>query len=256
MTDYLRPGPVGITSQVAGISASKIAFLRRVYGLLTASLVVAAGGAMLALHAGLSVSQATLQVGRQAVTVPPLVAFFVEHPFVGMILFLGSFFGASAVRTRPGVNVAALFGATFVSGLYIAPMLWVAQASASAGQTLSAAPVRDAFLLTALGFFGLTAYAFTSKRDFSALGGMLSMGFWLVLGASLLNLFFHSQVVGLAVASVGVLLFGGYILFHTARLLREGDERDPVGAVLTLYTSVLNLFLFLLQILMSGNRRD
>lgn len=255
MLDPLRSDSTTFAGASPFASTSKLAFLRRVYSLLSLSIVTAAGGALVALHAGLGVSQVTVSFGRHVATVPPLVAFFSQHWLVGMALFLGSFMAASALRMRPVVNLVALYGATFVSGLYIAPMLWFAQASATAGQTLSTTPIRDAFLLTAVGFAGLTGYAFTSKRDFSFLGGMLSMGFWIVLGAMLLGMFFHSEVFSLAIASLGVVLFGGYILFHTARLVREGDERDPVGAVLTLYTSVLNLFLFLLQILTSSSRR-
>ena len=49
-----------------------------------------------------------------------------------------------------------------------------------------------------------------------------------ILGAALLNLFLQSNVLGLAIASVGVLLFGGYVLFDTWRILRT-DDRDAVG---------------------------
>jgi modulator of FtsH protease len=154
------------------------------------------------------------------------------------------------------VNVAALFGASFVSGLYIAPMLWFVQVQATQGSTLSAAPVRDAFLLTVLGFTGLTSYALLSKRDFSFLGGFLSMGLWVLIGASLLSLFVGGASFSLAIASVGVLLFGGYILFDTSRILRDPTNRDPVGAAIGLYLNFLNLFLFLLRILGSARRSD
>jgi modulator of FtsH protease len=154
------------------------------------------------------------------------------------------------------VNVAALFGATFVSGLFIAPALFFAQVMASQGQTLSPSPVRDAFALTVLGFTGLTAYAMISKRDFSFLRGFLSMGLWVVIGASLLNIFVHAAAFSLAIASAGVLLFGAFILYDTSRLLRDRDQTDPVGAALQLYLNFLNLFLFLLRILSSGSRRS
>ena len=236
--------------------AEKLVFLRKVYSLFTGSLVTACIGALIALYAGADLSKVTLQMGRATVTVPPLVAFFTNHWIIGMLLFLGAFFGASMVRERPGINVAALFGASFVSGLYIAPMLWFAQVQATQGLTLSAAPVRDAFLLTVLGFTGLTSYALLSKRDFSFLGGFLSMGLWVLIGASLLSLFVGGASFSLAIASVGVLLFGGFILFDTSRILRDPTNRDPVGAAIGLYLNFLNLFLFLLRILSSGRRDE
>src|SRR5262249_34530077 len=150
-------------------------------------------------------------VGNGTFTAPPLVLFFANHWIIGMIMFLGAFFGASAVRERPGINVAALFGASFLSGIYIAPMLWFVQLMASQGQTLATSPIRDAFLLAVLGFTGLTSYALLSKRDFSFLGGFLSMGIWVLIGASVLSFFVGGSAFSLAIASVGVLLFGGYI---------------------------------------------
>jgi modulator of FtsH protease len=256
MNEIIRPGSFGQARSLVEAPAEKLVFLRKVYTLFTGSLVAASAGAMVALYAGADLSRVTLQIGRATVTVPPLVGFFTNHMIIGMILFFGAFMGASAVRERPGVNVAALFGATFLSGLYLAPMIWFAQVMASQGTTLSAAPVRDAFLLTVLGFSGLTSYALLSKRDFSFLGGFLSMGLWVLIGASLLSFFVGGASFSLAIASVGVLLFGGYILYDTSRLLHDTTNRDPVGAAINLYLNFMNLFVFLLRILSSGRRSD
>src|SRR4029450_9795328 len=114
-------------------------------------------------------------------------------------------------------------------GIYLAPMLWVVQLMASQGQTWATSPIRDAFVLTVLGFPGLSSYALLSKRDFSFLGGFLSMGLWVLIGASLLSMFVGGSAFSLAIASVGILLFGGYILFDTSRILRDPSNRDAVG---------------------------
>jgi modulator of FtsH protease len=255
MDEFIRQRSFGRAGSLVEAPAEKLAFLRKVYALFTGSLLTASVGAFVALYAGADVSHAGVRMGHEVVTAPPLVLFFVNHWFIGMALFMGSFFGASAVRLRPGVNVAALFGASFMSGLYLAPMIWFAQAMATQGQTLSASPVRDAFALAVLGFTGLTSYALLSKRDFSFLGGFLSMGLWVLIGASLLSFFVGGSSFALAISSVGVLLFGGYILFDTSRILRDPDNRDAVGATIGLYLNFLNLFIFLLRIL-SSSRRD
>jgi modulator of FtsH protease len=254
MDEFIRPRSIGYAGSLAEAPAEKLAFLRKVYALFTGSVVAAFLGALVALYAGADMSRVTFEVGGAVRTAPPLVVFFANHWIIGMMLFLGSFFGASAMRERPGVNVAALFGAAFVSGLYIAPMLWFVQFMASQGQTLATSPIRDAFLLAVLGFSGLTSYALLSKRDFSFLGGFLSMGLWVLIGASLLGMFLGGTAFSLAIASVGILLFGGYILFDTSRMLRDPSNRDAVGAAIGLYLNFLNLFLFLLRILSS--RRD
>jgi modulator of FtsH protease len=82
------------------------------------------------------------------------------------------------------------------------------------------------------------------------------MGLWVLIGASLLSFFVGGASFSLAIASVGVLLFGGFILFDTSRILRDPTNRDPVGAAIGLYLNFLNLFLFLLRILASSRRSD
>ena len=133
-------------------------------------------------------------------------------------------------------------------------MLWIASAMASAGLTRSASPVRDAFLLATMAFVGLSTYAHLSRKDFSFLAGFVSMGLWVVIGAGILNLFLGSSAFSLAIASVGVLLFGAYILFDTSRIRRDPSNADPIGAAIQLYLNFLNLFLFLLRLLSSGRR--
>jgi modulator of FtsH protease len=256
MNEYIRPTPYGQGRSLVEAPTEKLVFLRKVYALFTGSLVTACVGALVALYAGADISQVTMTIGRSVHRVPPLVGFFANHWIIGMLLFMGAFFGASMVRERPGVNVAALFGASFLSGLYIAPMIWFVQVQATQGMTLSTAPVRDAFLLTVLGFTGLTSYALLSKKDFSFLGGFLSMGLWVLIGASLLSFFVGGASFSLAIASVGVLLFGGYILYDTSRILHDPTNRDPVGAAIGLYLNFLNMFIFLLRILGSARRSD
>jgi modulator of FtsH protease len=210
-------------------------------------------GAAVALNGGLSSSQAILRVGGQNVVVPPLVAFFGQHYFIGFLVMMGVVFGASMVRHVKGLNVLALFGMASVIGVVIAPTLFYATLASGLGKTLSSSPVRDAFVLSAVGFSGLTAYALTTSKNFSYLGGALTMGFFVVLGASLLNIFVASSVFSLAISSVVVLLFGAFILYDTSRLLHS-DEEDAVGGAIQLYLNFLNIFLALVRILSA--RRD
>ena len=233
------------------LAPDRVTFLRKVYLLMTGAVGVSALTAAFACLAGASTPRA---IGH-GLAVPPLVGLFLEHPFLSLILLLGGTFGASAVARRPGLNVAALFGLSAVIGLVIAPAIYFAQLRASTGDTLSSAPVLHAFALAVTGFVGLSTYAIVSKRDFSTLRGFLTMGLFVVIGASVLNLFFGGQVFALAIASVVVLLFGGFVLYDTSRMLREGDNQ-PVVAALGLYLNFLNIFLALLRIFGSGRRNS
>jgi len=232
-----------------GRSAAALPYLRRVYALFAGGVGFAIAGAFVALYAGVPVDAAPLGA------VPPIVAFGIEHWFVMFVMYLGAFFAASAARRVPLLNVGVLFGYTFVTGIFIAPSLFLAQLMATHGASLDPSPIRDAFLLTGAAFTGLSGYALFTKKDFSFLGAALTTGIWVVLGASLLGIFFHSEVFQLAIASAGVLLFAGYILFDTSRILRDPREDDAVGAALRLFLDVVNMFLFLLRILSSSRER-
>ncbi len=225
--------------------AERLAFLRKVYALFASSVVVSAIGAAVALNVGGTVNYNGLEI-------PMMVAAVAGSPWITLFVMIGVIMGASAVRTKPGINVAALFGMAFVLGILIAPSLFIAQLSAASGSTLSANPIRDAFILATVMFGGLTGYVALSKKDFSYIGGFLSMGLFVIIGAAILNIFLASSVLSLAIASIGLLLFGGYVLYDTSRILRS-EDRDAVGGAMTLYLDFLNIFLYLLRIL--GSRR-
>lgn len=230
-----------------------LAFLRRVYLLFTGGVWFAVVGALVALYAGTPLDVPT-RSGAVA-HVPPVVAFAMQHWFLMLIGYIAAFFGASFLRRVRGVNVAALFGYAFITGLFIAPSIFVAQAMASSGATLDASPVRDAFLLTAAAFMGLSGYTLVSRRDFSNLGAALTIGLFVLIGASILGFFVHAAVFQLAVASMGVLLFAGYILYDTSRIMRTSEDGDAVGAALQLFLDIVNMFLLLLRILSSSRDR-
>jgi modulator of FtsH protease len=239
----------GAVQQQAESSTDRLAFIKKVYGLFAASVLISALSAMFVLYAGAESSTIVFE----GVRIPPLVALVASVPwFVSLIVMIGVMFGAQAVRNVRGLNVVALFVMALVLGVLFAPNLFIAQLNASTGATLSASPIRDAFLLATLMFGGLTGYVAVSKKDFSYLGSALTMGIVVIIGATILNIFLGSSVLSLAIASVGLILFGGYVLFDTSRILRS-EERNAVAGATRLYMDFLNIFLFLLRIL--GSRR-
>ena len=108
-------------------------------------------------------------------------------------------------------------------------------------------------VMTALGgtgviFLGLSGYALATKRDFSFMGGFLFVGMLVVLGASLLNIFFAVPAMTLAISACVIMLMSGFILFDTGRMV-NGGETNYVLATVSLYLSIFNIFVNLLQIL-------
>ena len=76
----------------------------------------------------------------------------------------------------------------------------------------------------------------------------------MIFGASILAIFFHSEVFSLAIASVGALLAGGFLLMNTSRIFRTSSFDDAVGDALGLIVQLRNMFMWVLRILMSSRR--
>jgi FtsH-binding integral membrane protein len=150
-------------------------------------------------------------------------------------------------RTSFPFNIGLVFMFALAEGVFIAPMIYVY------GQQQPGL-ITQAAMLT-IGAFGvLTAYAFTSRRDFSALGQFFTVGLFVVIGGMLLNLFFKSPAADLALAGITVLVFSGLLVFDTWRIRNVYGPDDYVMATVQIYLDLLNLFLAILRIL--GGRRN
>ncbi|MDW6003916.1 Bax inhibitor-1/YccA family protein [Vibrio mangrovi] len=101
---------------------------------------------------------------------------------------------------------------------------------------------------TALTFMAASAYALTTKRDLSFLNGMLMAGFVVLLVGVIANIFLQLPALHLAISGLFVLFSTGAILLTTQQIIR-GGETNYISATITLYVSIYNLFLSLLQLL-------
>jgi modulator of FtsH protease len=127
---------------------------------------------------------------------------------------------------------------------------------AALGPTLSfylALPNGPSIVLQALGgtalvFFSLSAYALSSRKDFSYLGGFLLTGLIVVVVAMLANLFLQIPLLSLTMSGAVVLLMSGFILFDTSRIL-HGGETNYIRATVALYLNIYNLFIHLLHLI-------
>jgi FtsH-binding integral membrane protein len=110
--------------------------------------------------------------------------------------------------------------------------------------------VLQALILTAAVFSSLTAYVFVTKKDFSFLGAGLFAGLMILLVWSLLNSFFPFGPWGRMVfALLGALLFVGYILYDTSMIMHHLGPDEYIQGAISLYLDIINLFLYLLEIL-------
>lgn len=171
-----------------------------------------------------------------------------QHPIITMLLAFVPLWAASAMRSISApqrLGLIVLFSA--IMGVAISPAIFVA------GKT---APdtIWQAGLLTASAFTVLTTYAWVSRRDFSAWGSFFTVGLFVLILASLLNIFFQNQTAHLWIAAVGVLIFSGLLVFDTWRLRNVYGPDDYVQAAVQIYLDLLNMFMFILALL--GGRRS
>jgi modulator of FtsH protease len=158
---------------------------------------------------------------------------------------------AMAVRHNPTLGVAALVGDGFVSGIALAPILWVAR---------SIAPelIFAALGITAAVFIGVTLYIMTTRREFSAPRGLMAGIFFALIGAMVLNGFLNIGFIGILI-SVGIGVLGVCtIVFSTSTVLRSPDADSPIPGALMLFAGVFNVFVATLNILLrvlNGGRR-
>ncbi|MEH6589660.1 MAG: Bax inhibitor-1/YccA family protein [Halioglobus sp.] len=140
-------------------------------------------------------------------------------------------------------GIIAIFAFTGVMGASIGPMLNYYLAMPN-GPAL----VMQALGGTALVFFGLSAYALTTRKDFSYMGGFLMVGLLVAVVAMIANIFLNIPALSLTISAAIVMIMSGLILFDTSRII-NGGETNYIRATVSLYLDIYNLFIHLLHLL-------
>lgn len=214
---------------------AQMTLVQRVAFLLCTALLVTAGAAAWAAQAQLS-------------------------PALFLPIAIGTFvcvFAMRAVRQNATAGMALLYILSVLEGLLIGPMLGYIIKGYSQGAMI----VGEAASLSAILVAGLGTYSWISSKDFGYLGKTL---FWALLALIVVGLISMFVSIGgfgqLLYAVIGTAIFCGFVLYDVSNIkLRYGPD-DAVIATVQLYLDFLNLFLFILQILMSlsggGSRRS
>ena len=193
--------------------------LRNTYALLSMTLIFSG----LMAFAGIA-----MQVGHGAALIADIVA-------IVMLWFV-------LPRTaNSAAGIPVIFAITGLLGLGLGPVLNYYLA------------VNSSIVMTALGgtgviFLALSAYALTTRKDFSFMGGFLMVGFFVVLGAALLNIFLAMPVLFLVINAAIIMIMSGFILYETSSII-HGGETIYIMATASLFLSILNLFQALLHLL-------
>jgi modulator of FtsH protease len=140
-------------------------------------------------------------------------------------------------------GLPAIFAFTGFMGASLGPLLNVYLAMPGGASLVTQSLAGTAFI-----FFGLSAYALQSKRDFSFMHGFLYAGLIVVLVAMIANIFLGIPALSLTISAAVVMIMSGLILFDTSRII-NGGETNYIRATVGLYLSIYNIFIHLLSLL-------
>jgi FtsH-binding integral membrane protein len=221
----------------SGASVSNLAvqararFILRTYGHLLAAILAFAAIDVFLFTSGLAV---------------PILRLFTGSGF-GWLLVLGGFMVLGAAFRNLAhsarsltTQYVGLFAYSALQAVFFVPLLAMAERFAPGA-------IQSAALTTVLGFGGLTAVVFTTRKDFSFLGSILRWGFIVALVAIVagvifgfsLGSFFSAAMVGLA---------GAAVLYDTSNVLHHYHEDSYVAAALELFASIALMFWYVLRL--------
>jgi hypothetical protein len=246
-----------IAGAVATLGVSdRVAFLRKTYGLLGVSLV---GFALLTAGMMRFATEASLRFSSWAFTGQ-----------LNWLIVIGLFMLVGYVAQRLAMSQTSRGLQLFGLGIFVAaesallqPLLWVLifrfgdRHMLRSGVLLSgyAGPLLlQAVVITLAIFIGLTLTVFITKKDFSFMGGMLTVASFAVLGVILASMLFGFSLGAFFCGAV-ILIMAGYILYQTSLVMSYFPPTGYVAAALMLFSTIATLFWYVLQLLMSLNNR-
>ncbi|MBK2124285.1 Bax inhibitor-1/YccA family protein [Fangia hongkongensis] len=174
----------------------------------------------------------------------------VISPILTLILYFALLFGIQATRNSP-IGLVLTFVLTGFLGFTLGPILNFYITTFSNGSEL----IMMALGATGAIFLGLSAIALNPNRDFTRLGPILGVGALVALVAIVVNLFLQMPALYLALSVIVAFISAGFILWQTNQIVR-GGETNYIMATVTIYISILNIFMTILQFLgmFAGNR--
>ena len=237
MNSYTNPYVVGMISDSP--ESERAEFIRKTYGHLAGAI---------ALFVVLEWLFLSLGLGATALRVLGASKY-------SWLMVLGAFMAVSWIAERWATNgsskstqYAGLALYTVAEAVIFLPLITLAVV-----MTGDASLLIQAGLITAAMVLGITVVAFTTKKDFSFLGGIFKIGGFVALGLIVAS-FILPISLGLWFSAAMILFASGSILYNTSNLLHRYQPGQHVAASLSLFASVALLFWYVLQLLMRLNR--
>jgi len=207
----------------------RLGFIRKVYGILSIQLLITV------IFVGLAfIKEVNMFLFKN-------IGLFYAAMFLSLIIIINLVCMPQLFRSVP-TNYGLLFTWTMCEAYMVATV-----ASFNPPEI-----VLIAASMTALVVITLTMYAWTTKTDFTILGGFLFVFTSIMIFWGLLILIFGFFLYTLY-CLIGVILFSIYLIFDTQLILgRFGNEYsidDYIIAALNIYLDIIQLFLYILSLL-------
>ncbi|BCX47127.1 permease [Haloferula helveola] len=171
------------------------------------------------------------------------------------LIVLGAFMGVSWIANKwayggasPGMQYAGLGLYVVAEAVIFLPLIMMAT-------IYDPMAIGKAGVVTGLLVLGLTTVAFTTRKDFSFLGGFLKIGFFIAIGLIVASIFMPGLASGMGLwfSLAMIVLASGAILYNTSKIMYHYAPGQHVAAALSLFASVALLFYYVLMLFM---RRD
>lgn len=179
-----------------------------------------------------------------AVTAAASVALALPSP--GLVGTLVGYFGLLFLTTKlrnSNWGLLSTFALTGFMGYTLGPILRAYLALPQGGEL-----VATTLAVTAVAFIGLSAYARSTRAvNMLRFGTFLFVGILTAFVLGLAAVFFSIPALSLAVSGLFVLLMSGLIVYQIQSIV-AGGETNYIMATVTLFVSIFNLFVSLLQI--------
>jgi len=184
--------------------------------------------------------------------VPTGLGWIVTFAPIGFVLLMGMGFRRLSASA---LTLLFLVFAT-IMGISLSYILWV----------YSSGSVIGCFSAASLMFGAMAVMGYTTQKDLTSFGQIMTMGLIGILIAMVVNMFIGSAAISYIISLVGVAVFTGLTAYDVQKLKRigAGVEYEGVSAsdtrklailgALDLYLDFINLFIMLLRLF--GGRKD
>jgi FtsH-binding integral membrane protein len=220
-------------------ASERAAFIRRTYAHLAVAVLAFIAVEWLLLQLPIAGAMARLMTGGYS-----------------WLIVLASFMGVSWLaerwansETSPRMQYLGLGLFVAAEAVIFLPLLYVASNFASPEVIPMSA------LITGFLFTGLTATVLITRKDFSWMRSILTIGGFVALGVIVASIIFGFSL-GIIFSAIMVLFASVAILYDTSQVLHHYRTNQHVAASLSLFASVALLFWYVLRIVMSLSSDD